>query len=175
MTGYKAFIRFLVLMMLLCAVTDWEYFLEHSFFSERSTNTYMYVCIVYMYIYIYIYISYVYIYIDICIYIYIICIYIYIYIYKHKHMTLFVMDAMDMQKHKRVGKLKWIYMNPTFAIDLVWLTLFNTTKISDDSIRYSDKLGKTWLVFRDNLVFPFQFISLWLPIWSRIQFLIILI
>ena len=175
MTGYKAFIRFLVLMMLLCAVTDWEYFLEHSFFSERSTNTYMYVCIVYMYIYIYIYISYVYIYIDICIYIYIICIYIYIYIYKHKHMTLIVMDAMDMQKHKRVGKLKWIYMNPTFAIDLVWLTLFNTTKISDDSIRYSDKLGKTWLVFRDNLVFPFQFISLWLPIWSRIQFLIILI
>ena len=33
-------------------------------------------------------------------------IYIYIYIYKHKHMTLIVMDAMDMQKHKRVGKLK---------------------------------------------------------------------
>ena len=70
-------------------------------------------------------------------------------------MTLTVMDAMNMQKHKRVGKLKWIDMNPTFAIDLVWLMLFNTTEISDDSIRYSDKLEKTWLVFRDNLVFPF--------------------
>ena len=133
----------------------------------------MYVLCICIYIYIYIYIICIYIYRYMYIYIYIICIY--IYIYKHKHMTLIVMDAMDMQKHKLVGKLKWIYMNPTFAIDLVWLTLFNTTKISDDSIRYSDKLGKTWLVFRDNLVFPFQFISLWLPIWSRIQFLIILI
>ena len=50
-----------------------------------------------------------------------------------------------------------------------------TSKICNGSIRYSEKLGKTWLAYRVNVVFSFQFIphNLW-PYFGLVFALLIL-